>query len=329
MNAPVKKAEKQQLVAVSEPRLPYHPYLDTMGVDKQMWRVLCESVFPAAQTIEGIALAVRYCNAQGYDVMKRTVHVVPMWNSKLKKNVETVWPGIGAYRTIASRTGEYGGCDPTECGSIIEKTFEGAVDKWENGQKSEQNVSVTLHYHEWMRCTVYRIIKGVRCAFPGPKVYFEEIYSRVRHNVEVPNDRWQKAPNGQLEKCAEAAALRKAFPEVGDYTAEEMEGKVIEAGEITVLPKVTPKDVEQQVDEHLETIGAKPQTVEPDADWNAVLESELFPGIHVCKTEKELSDFIGENEELIGSMDAKASKAIKDKFIGEIEKTRANLKGKR
>jgi hypothetical protein len=30
-------------------------------------------------------------------------------------------------------------------------------------------------------------------------------------------------------KCAKAATLRAAFPEEADYTAEEMEGKVIEA----------------------------------------------------------------------------------------------------
>ena len=39
---------------------------------------------------------------------------------------------------------------------------------------------------------------------------------------------WRKRPRGQLEKCAEAQALRKAFPErAGGPTAEEMAGKVI------------------------------------------------------------------------------------------------------
>ena len=39
---------------------------------------------------------------------------------------------------------------------------------------------------------------------------------------------WMKRPYGQIAKCAEAQAFRKAFPEMASaYTAEEMEGKAL------------------------------------------------------------------------------------------------------
>jgi hypothetical protein len=44
----------------------------------------------------------------------------------------------------------------------------------------------------------------------------------------APNAMWTKRPYGQLAKCAEAQALRKAFPEIASQpTADEMEGKTL------------------------------------------------------------------------------------------------------
>ena len=61
------------------------------------------------------------------------------------------------------------------------------------------------------------------------KVYWEETYATIG-KTDVPNEMWEKRPRGQLDKCVEAAALRKAFPEeLGNtYAAEEMEGRTID-----------------------------------------------------------------------------------------------------
>jgi hypothetical protein len=52
----------------------------------------------------------------------------------------------------------------------------------------------------------------------------------VTRETAAPNEMWKKRPRGQLEKCAEAAALRAAFPEElgNDYAAEEMAGQIVD-----------------------------------------------------------------------------------------------------
>lgn len=221
--------EQTQALALAPPRLPYHPALqERFGVSLAGWRTLIDSVFPSAKTPDGVILALSYCQARGLDVFKRPVHVVPMWSSALKRSVETVWPGIAEVRTTAMRTGEYAGIAPVEYGPTIAKTFTGSV-RDRNDRETTKTVEVS--FPEWAQVSVFRIIGGHRVEFAGPKVYWLETYSTASPRSELPNDRWVRAPFGQIEKCAEAAALRRAFPEeASTYTAEEMEDKVIEGG---------------------------------------------------------------------------------------------------
>jgi phage recombination protein Bet len=211
-------------------RLPVAPTaLAEIGVDPGTWKVLVESIFPSAKTAEGVGLAVRYCQARGLDVMKRPVHVVPMWSTTLGREVETVWPGIAEVQTTAARTGLWAGMDPPKFGPEKTRTFHGSV--WRNRRQEAGQAEVT--YPEWAEFTVYRLVNGTRCPFTEV-VFWEETYARAGEG-NLPNSMWQKRPKGQLLKCAKAAALRAAFPEeAGEYTAEEMAGKVIEADSVPV-----------------------------------------------------------------------------------------------
>lgn len=148
-----------------------------------------------------------------------------MWSKALGREVETVWPGIAEVQTTAARTGQWAGMDAPRFGPDKTRTFEGRV----KSQDTWQDIQVTITFPDWCEVTVYRVVQGTRCPFTET-VWWEETYSRAGGaRSEVPTDMWVKRPHGQLLKCAKAASLRAAFPEEADYTAEEMEGKVIEA----------------------------------------------------------------------------------------------------
>lgn len=209
-------------------RLPWHPAIEEkfgeLGVTKASWKALTEAVYPAAKTADSVVMALSYCAARKLDPFKRPVHIVPMWDSQQSRYVETVWPGISEIRTTAFRTGQYAGCDEMEFGPLLTRTFKGMVGK----RNEEREITVDVTFPEWGRATVYRTLNGQRCKFVGPRVFWLESYAKIGR-ADVPNDMWQKRPHGQLEKCVEAAALRKAFPEeIGnDYSAEEMSGQVL------------------------------------------------------------------------------------------------------
>jgi hypothetical protein len=73
--------------------------------------------------------------------------------------------------------------------------------------------------------TVKKVVQGVICDFTATAKW-SEYYPGDRQGMM-----WQKMPENMLGKCAEAKALRKAFPAVmgGLYVAEEMQQAVATA----------------------------------------------------------------------------------------------------
>lgn len=230
---------KGELVRLAPPRLPYHPAVEErFGVDRAGWNALVGAIFPSARSAESIVMALSYCRARKLDVFKRPVHIVPMWSSAVGAMVETVWPGISELRTTAFRTGQYAGMAEPEFGPVIEQTFEGVSDK---GRTKGQKRTLPLKFPEWCRITITRELGGKERRFVGPKVYWLETYAKWA-DTDVPNDMWAHRGVGQLEKCAEAAALRRAFPEeIGnDYAAEEMEGRRLVEGQPEAVAMAEP-----------------------------------------------------------------------------------------
>lgn len=213
------------VAVIQPPRLPYHPAVEEkFGIDRSQWKALCEAVFPSAKTPDAIILALSYCKARRLDPFKRNVHIVPIYDSKQKREVETVWPGIAEHRTTATRTGTFAGMDAPEFGPMITKTFAGRS-RSGYGQDAEwkDDAPTEVTFPEWCRVTVYRMVQGQRVPFPGPKVFWLEYYNRKGRFSEIPNEQWLRRPSYMIEKCGEAGALRRAFPEeLGEeFTVEE------------------------------------------------------------------------------------------------------------
>ncbi|RWH31575.1 phage recombination protein Bet [Mesorhizobium sp.] len=233
MNANVPPEATSKALVLKPPSMLMPPEAEAeFSLTTAKWRVLVDQIFPSAKSAEAVMMALSYCQARNLDIFKKVVHIVPMWSSLLKKEVETVWPGIAEIRTTAARTGEYAGIDAIEFGPMIEAEFGTGNDR------------KTVRFPEWASVVVYRWVKGEKAAF-HTILFWEETYASIG-NTDVPNKMWCKRPRGQFDKCVEAAALRKAFPEElgSTYAAEEMEGRTIDYEPAKPRPetaRITPK----------------------------------------------------------------------------------------
>lgn len=189
--------------------------------EEEMMDVLQSSLYPGA-AVKSIKLVLGYCKASNLDPMQKPVHIVPMWDKNAKAMRDVVMPGIGLYRTNASRSGELAGIGEPEFGPMIEHELD----------------SVKFLAPEYCRLVVQRIRADGSIGDYVAKEYWIENYATAGKDSVQPNAMWKKRPRGQLAKCAEAQALRKAFPErTGSApTADEMEGKFMEAPEVDITP---------------------------------------------------------------------------------------------
>lgn len=203
------------------------------GISEPQWRTLANNLYPGAN-VNSVLMVWDYCVARKLDPMKKPCHIVPML-VKLKSGGsqwrDVVMPGIYEYRTTAMRTGVYLGHSPPSYGPF------------------QDHLGVSAP--EWCQITVYRWNKEaqVRGEFPSPPVYFREVAATKsdKGTGEISlNERWTKAPIQMLTKCAEAAALREAFPDElgGEHTAEEVAGGQM----IDVTPAHSPRDGIEEAD---------------------------------------------------------------------------------
>lgn len=206
--------------------------------EPELLKVLGASLYPGAAP-ESIKLVLGYCKAAGLDPMQKPVHIVPMWDSRSGAMRDVVMPGVNLYRTQAMRGGECAGVTEPEFGPDVDTSIGGAQ----------------IVYPAWCRVTVKRRLPTGEIADFTAREFWRENYA-VKGGKDksiAPNAMWAKRPYGQIAKCAEAQALRKAFPEIASQpTADEMEGKTLHPEAVAPDPE-TMVYVQPFIDEALRT----------------------------------------------------------------------------
>jgi len=170
-----------------------------LATDTDLLPVLQASLYPGAADTS-VRMVLAYCRAANLDVMLKPVHIVPVYDGKIRGMRDVIMPGVGLYRTMAARSG---------CAGVSEPDFGPDITESIGGQN--------ITYPSWCRVTVKRRLDSGDIAEFTAREFWKENYA-VKGGQErsiAPNSMWMKRPYGQIAKCAEAQALRKAFPEVG------------------------------------------------------------------------------------------------------------------
>jgi phage recombination protein Bet len=135
---------------------------------------------------------IELCELRKLNPFANQVYGILHFDRHRDRQVVELIIGIEGMRLMAHRTREYAGCDKPE---------------YSYNADDKPNATVTL----------YRLVGGTRQGFTG-----EALWDEFAPKPQV-DEVWDTKPHVCIGKCAEAAALRKAFPqEIGGlYTPEE------------------------------------------------------------------------------------------------------------
>jgi phage recombination protein Bet len=181
--------------------------------------LLKSTICPGA-TDDELALFVQRCKSTGLDPFANQIYLVKRSNT----SPATMQTGIDGFRLVAQRTGERDGQDAPEwCGKdgVFKPIWTG----------SEPPIAC--------RVVVYR--KGHSKGYPA--LAYWQFYAQKKSNGEL-NNIWTKGSAHMLCKCAEALALRMAFPNElsGLYTSDEMAQADVQHNNLLSAPTISLED---------------------------------------------------------------------------------------
>lgn len=168
------------------------PVLDFTPQQQAMIR----DTFANGATQKEFEVLMEVAKARRLNPLLKQIHFVKRWNKQLGRDVWSAQVSIDGLRAIAERTGKYDGQDEPE----YERDLNDRI----------ISCRVKVYRKDWSRPAV-----GV--------AYWSEYVQTTKDNS--PTKFWADMPHVMIAKCAEAIAMRKAFPEdmSGLYVDEEME----------------------------------------------------------------------------------------------------------
>jgi len=152
-------------------------------------------------TNDELALFVGQCKRTQLDPFAKQIYAIFRFDKRLNREVMTVQTGIDGFRVIAERTGRY----------------LGHVGTWWCGEDEQwKEVWLSKTPPKAAKVTVRKIVDG--------QISDTTAVAHWSEYVDDKSPMWKTMPANQLAKCAEAKALRQAFPNdlSGLYTSDEM-----------------------------------------------------------------------------------------------------------